>query len=66
VADEDGFNSDYNGDLDAVLANRFATDCWHYFDHHFNWGSYDNDDSQLEFLFTRPWIHGGGAMEQRL
>ncbi len=53
VADEDDFNSDYNGDLDAVLANRFAIDCWHYFDHHFGWGSYDNDDSQLEiFIHT--------------
>ncbi|MBI3867308.1 MAG: M4 family metallopeptidase [Verrucomicrobia bacterium] len=53
VADEDDFNSDYNGDTDAVLANRYAIDCWHYFDHYFGWGSYDNDDSQLEiFIHT--------------
>lgn len=53
VADEDDFNSDYNNDIDAVLANRYAIDCWHYFDHHFGWGSYDNDDSQLEiFIHT--------------
>ena len=53
VADEDDFNSDYNGDTDAVLAHRYAIDCWHYFDHHFGWGSYDNDSSQLEiFIHT--------------
>lgn len=66
VADEDDFNSDYNGDIDAVLANRYAIDCWHYFDHHFGWGSYDNDDSQLEiFIHTTmnpanvaQWVQG--------
>lgn len=53
VADEDDFNSDYDNDIDAVLANRYAIDCWHYFDHHFGWGSYDNDDSQMEiFIHT--------------
>ena len=56
VADEDDFNSDYNGNTDAVLANRYAIDCWHYFDHHFHWGSYDNDSSQLE-IFIQTTIN---------
>ena len=56
VADEDDFNSDYNGDADAVLANRFATDCWHYFHHHFHWGSYDNAGAQFE-IFIRSTIN---------
>jgi Zn-dependent metalloprotease len=58
VADEDDFNSDYNGDVDAVLANRYAIDTWHYFDHYFGWGSYDNDDSQLE-IFIHTTINPG-------
>jgi Zn-dependent metalloprotease len=53
VADEDDFNSDYDGDLDAVLADRFARDCWTYFHHHFHWGGHDNDGGQFEiFIHT--------------
>lgn len=52
VADEDDFNSDYNNDLDAVLANRFARDAFEFY-HRLNWHSYDNDDAQLEvFIHT--------------
>jgi Zn-dependent metalloprotease len=58
VADEDDFNSDYNNDVDAVLANRYARDCWHYFHHHFQWGGHDNDESQLE-IFIHTTINPG-------
>jgi Zn-dependent metalloprotease len=71
VADEDDFNSDYNNDLDAVLANRFARDCWNYFNHHFGWESYDDDDGQLEiFIHTTinprsvaSWNSGCGTIQ---
>ena len=53
VADEDDFNSDYNNDTDAVLANRFARDCWFYIHDTFQWDSYDDDSSQMEiFIHT--------------
>jgi len=71
VADEDDFNSDYNGNTDAVLANRYAIDCWHYFHHHFHWGSYDNNSSQLEIFIqttidpavVASWSKGCGLIQ---
>jgi len=53
VADEDDFNSDYNNDLDAVLANRFSRACWSYFHDVFGWHSFDGDGSVMEvFIHT--------------
>lgn len=48
VADEDWFNSDYNGDPDAVQGNQHARNTYAFFHNHFDWHSYDDDSSQLE------------------
>jgi Zn-dependent metalloprotease len=53
VADEDDFNSDYNNDLDAVLADRFSRACWSYFHDVFGWHSFDGEGSVMEvFIHT--------------
>src|SRR3990172_6791348 len=62
VADEDDFNGDYNNDLDAVLANRFARDCWFYFHNVFGWHSYDNDEGQLE-VFIHTTMNPAGVAQ---
>lgn len=60
VADEDDFNSDYNGNIDAVLANRYSRDCWNFFHDTFGWHSYDDDESQME-IFIQSNINAGNV-----
>ena len=55
VADEDGFNHDYDDDLDAVRGFEHIKNVYAFFHNNFNRHSYDDESSQIE-LFIHSTI----------
>ncbi|TET96749.1 MAG: hypothetical protein E3J29_05215, partial [Dehalococcoidia bacterium] len=63
ICDEDDFDSDYSGDLDAVRACQYAKDAYYFYLNKFSRDSYDNDDGEIEVFVhatidNASWVGG--------